>query len=273
MFEVNSTNYYTLEYTFQESSLSCWVPFYYAHVAFAYLIFLAGIGAFLTRTITKFNFLHAYFGKLYIVFMLWGTATSLLVHNKGLPTGVLYSFLWVLVGLTVGWVAIIIHQKWRRELLPKNGSKFMILVYKMCSLKGFHGCIMFVSWINIAGRLFITPLNANFECYAASAYKPINSTMNTYKTGDPITFLPSDDPAYARLPWAYKEKNWAAMMLLATYFGAFVVGCIYVFFSIPTKASSLEAKVESEKNDVKEGLVKEVADKENVGNELASNSQ
>jgi len=50
------------------------------------------------------------FGRVYILAMLWSTATSLLVHNTGLPAGVLISFVWVMGGLTIGWILINIHQ-------------------------------------------------------------------------------------------------------------------------------------------------------------------
>jgi hypothetical protein len=104
----------------------------------------------------------------------------------------------------------------------------------MISLKAFHGCIMFVSWINIAGRLFVTPPTSDFECYTQPVFKQAvgNGKHTNYTEGDPLTLVPFSDPNYGRVPWAYKEQQWAAMMLLAPYFGAFVVGVIFTAVAV-----------------------------------------
>ena len=212
-----------LTYSFHYSKLSCWQPFYVAHVIFAYLIFLTGIACMVTRLWTRTQFLHLWLGKFYIMFMLWGTATSLLIHNTGLPIGVLYSFLWTLLGLCTGWVAITIHQKIRFKRSTTNQSKTQNIISRMISLKGFHGCIMFVSWINIAGRVFVTPVSKDFSCFTYPAYKPVANSHYNYTVGSPLTFVEAVDPHYNRLPWANREGAWAAIMLFAPYIGAFVV--------------------------------------------------
>lgn len=41
--------------------------------------------------------------------MLWCMASSLLIHNTGLPLPILVSFVYLLVSITVGWNAIRVH--------------------------------------------------------------------------------------------------------------------------------------------------------------------
>ena len=145
MFDGNST--IELDYTFQDSKLSCWKPFYTAHMIFAYLIFLSGIACMLTRLWTRLHWYHSWLGKLYIMSMLWGTATSLLIHNTGLPIGVLYSFLWVLLGLCFGWLAISIHQKIRfKRKRVENPTITQHIMSRIFTLKALHGTLFFVSW-------------------------------------------------------------------------------------------------------------------------------
>jgi hypothetical protein len=38
--------------------------------------------------------------------MFWCMATSLLIHNTGLPMPIIVSFLYMLVSITIGWNAI-----------------------------------------------------------------------------------------------------------------------------------------------------------------------
>jgi hypothetical protein len=176
--------------------------------------------------------------------MIWGTATSLLIHNTGLPIGVLCSFLWVLLGLSLGWIAISLHKDRQRNggqmhHLALDASKSRRVLDRMFSLKAFHGCVMFVSWINIAGRVFNAPLDADFECYTYPVFKPNSIKFgNTTTTSPPYQLVPRDNPQYSRQPWANGESNWLAMMLLAPLAGAFVVGCVYVWFTVPNPTVS-----------------------------------
>ena len=41
--------------------------------------------------------------------MLWCMASSLLIHNTGLPLPILVSFLYLLFSITIGWNAIAVH--------------------------------------------------------------------------------------------------------------------------------------------------------------------
>jgi hypothetical protein len=174
------------------------------------------------------------------MFMLWGTATSLLIHNTGLPIGVLYSFANVLVGMSVAWLAITLHQELKKRgyLRVKSAegkSRLRVVFDRMFTLKALHGALMFVSWINIAGRVFVTPLSGDFECYTQPAFKTMPSTHHLTDSFVPGAYIPTEDPKYSRLPWAYKEDSWLAMMLLVPFFISLVVGSVYVLLTVKTK--------------------------------------
>ena len=102
-----------LGYTYSLDKLSCVREFYFIHITFAYLVVLSGIACLLTRRWAREW--HAMFGRAYIVSMLWCMATSLLVHNSGLPVAVLICFLFVLVGMTAGWGCAKLHQHFMHE--------------------------------------------------------------------------------------------------------------------------------------------------------------
>lgn len=92
------------DFTYHLDKISCMKGAYYAHVTFCYLMFLAGLACFIVRAIPSLRWTHAWFGRAYIIAMLWATATSLIIHNSGLPPATLISFVWVLGGMTIAWV-------------------------------------------------------------------------------------------------------------------------------------------------------------------------
>ena len=82
--------YETLDYTILKNGYTCIKEFYPAHIISTYLIMLSGLACFITRIpLLKLSWTHIYFGRLYIISMIFGLATSLLIHNTGLPTGVI----------------------------------------------------------------------------------------------------------------------------------------------------------------------------------------
>lgn len=120
---------------------------------------------------------------------------------------------------------ITLHQKFRRGKTSRieNPSKAKIIFGRMFSLKAFHGALMFVSWINIAGRVFVTPLDRQFDCYTYPVFKQISSSHYNYTVGMEKSFLPAVNPNYDRVPWAYKEESWALMLLFGPLGAAIVV--------------------------------------------------
>jgi hypothetical protein len=237
----------SLEYTFSESKLSCYRPFYHAHIFFAYMVFLSGIFAFLTRLSPRFHFWHIYIGRFYILSMLWATATSLLIYTTGLPIGVLYSFSIVLVGMSVGWIAINVHTdllKYGKIKVPSvvGKTRWQILYDRMVTLKAFHGVVMFASWVNIAGRIFVTKLDVEHECFSQPAFKPLTSKLYNYTAGDPIQYVPINSPNYVNQPWANRETSWLLMLLFGPLAGAIFVGVVYVLITTqPKKVDATDA--------------------------------
>lgn len=186
------------------------------------------------------------------MFMLWSMGTSLLIHNAGLPAAVLWSFIWVLGGLCVAWVLIVFHMQAmdRAALafveksiahgdsisdlsLQLNSAKAEIASAKtwrqrLISFKAAHGALMFVSYINIIGRVLVTPITADFTCYSYPVYKPIGAYANQTQ----ITFLPSDDPLYSRTPWSKTGlAGWATLLCLGPLLAALVIGTVYSFIA------------------------------------------
>ena len=92
----NNSSLYNLDYTYHYSKYSCISSFYFLHVIACYFVFLSGILCFFTRLFNSTKFLHIWMGRLYILSMLYATATSLLIHNAGLPPAVLISFIYVI---------------------------------------------------------------------------------------------------------------------------------------------------------------------------------
>ncbi|KAI8471834.1 MAG: hypothetical protein J3K34DRAFT_520198 [Monoraphidium minutum] len=178
--------------TFAFDKLSCVRGMFFAHVLFSYLVAFTGFACLVTRLWARLHGAHMWLGRAYIIFMLWATATSLLIHNTGLPISVLWSFVWVLGGLTIGWVAISVHQsltarkaiaaaaaaiKAEGGAVPGGDLAALIgrekariadersVLRRVLSLKALHGAVMFVSWINIAGRVFATGFSEDFTCH------------------------------------------------------------------------------------------------------------
>lgn len=184
-------DYSNPDITFVDSSLSCHTGFYIPHLVFSYMVGFSGLLCLLTRLHPRLHCAHVWFGRIYLLSMLWATAMSILIHNHGLPLGVLWSFLWVLGGLTIGWIAIIIYQgRMQRQALnavsqaaaaspsgltgnlvqqvaeeKKRIAESRTFWQRMLSLKTVHGLFMFLSWINIFGRILATRPPRDFTCW------------------------------------------------------------------------------------------------------------
>jgi len=97
---------YSPDFTYQTDHLTCIKSAFAAHLIFSYLLTFTGLVAMISRVIPKIRWMHPWFGKTYIVLMIWTIASSLLIHNEGIPPAVIGSFIWVLGGLTVAWFVI-----------------------------------------------------------------------------------------------------------------------------------------------------------------------
>jgi len=184
--------------------ISCARTVYPVHLACCWTTFLAGLFAIVFRLASFefqyafFNSLHKWSGRLYLLGMLWTVATSSLIRNEGLPLGTLISFLWVLGGLTFGYVLIHID----------HSSPYSRLT---------HGALMITSWIGIAGRIFNYNTHKDFQCYTHPAYK------------SNLTLLPALDPNYDAMPWAGREVwGWGLPLVAGPFVGCLVVGYYFI---------------------------------------------
>ncbi|KAF6260707.1 hypothetical protein COO60DRAFT_1700173 [Scenedesmus sp. NREL 46B-D3] len=259
------------DFTYHYDKISCMKGAYFAHVVFCYLVMLTGAGAFVSRIVPSFKWTHVWFGRGYIISMLWATATSLVIHNSGLPPATLISFVWVMGGLTIGWIIIKFHEARMQRLAlaavarslgdapagpitsggisskqPLDlaarideekgriaGSK--TFVQRFFSLKALHGMIMFTSWINIVGRIFASNQSGDFTCHTYPVYKPLDTPDIPDSASldvASLTLLPTHDPNYARLPWAkLGTAGWGAALSLGPLAGAALVGAVVSYLA------------------------------------------
>jgi hypothetical protein len=217
------------DFTWSLDKLSCWRQMYFAHVVACYVVFLAGVGCMVTRLWPgpPHLQLHRWFGFVYIVSMLWAMGTSLIIHNTGLPPAVLVSFVWVLGGLTIGWMVIRLHDdkmnaaafELAKDDIASGASKGMTLnevlaqhkrivatkksfAQSFFSYRMVHASLMFTSWLNIAGRIFASDQSGDFTCYTVPAYKPISTSHGDFTANAQLVAVSPYDPDFNRLPWA-----------------------------------------------------------------------
>ena len=250
MYDDTMTN---LDYTYTLDKVSCVKGVWYIHVAFALLVILAGFGCLATRMVC--HHMHVWFGRMYIICMFWCMGTSLVVHNTGLPVAVLISFVWVLSGLSLGWIMIKLHLSHvERKAYEKFGfyitgiqseelkkkveidgvytlmSQFRRDVVqlrslrdRMISCKAAHGVLMFMSFMNIFGRIFGVTLSNGFTCHTFPYYKQVDSPKFTGLDA-PLTPVPIRDANYSSLPWAHGLGYWGLELSVGPIIVALAVG-------------------------------------------------
>ena len=253
------------DYTVAYGKITCWRLMYFVHVIFAYLVVFAGLAALITRLHPVLVPAHVWAGRLYVVFMLWCCATSLVIHNTGLPAAVLLSFIWCLGGLTVGWFMIVAYRdcmtkqataRVQQKLVtgaltlakPDGTSKTPTLATliqkekgeiaaeKSCcrrtfSMKAVHGALMFMSWMNLAGRIMASDQSGDFTCHTQPYYKATVSSREHVATGVPEQVDPAN-PNYDALPWAKTGLiGWGVYLSVGPFLFAMAFGAIWAGFS------------------------------------------
>lgn len=63
-----------------------------------------------SRIWPKFHYTHVWFGRTYIVGMFYSFASSILIHNTGLPLPIMFFFVILLLSLAIGWISIKFHE-------------------------------------------------------------------------------------------------------------------------------------------------------------------
>jgi hypothetical protein len=211
--------------------------------------------------------MHVWFGRFYILLMLWCTASSLLIHNTGLPIPVLFSFLYALGGLSIGWLVIKLYQSEMdmraadnvQRIIKRhglNGDLGDLLLLEKCNIakertwservsswKTLHGVFMTTSFVNIFGRLTATNPGEDFACYTYPVYKQID-TPAFQGSGKAVTFVPTTDPDYDKLPWAGREGIWVSVLGAGPILVSFVFGIIYSCFAAKMSRRNVDTSSE-----------------------------
>eukprot|EP00775_Hariotina_reticulata_P011295 gene11295-11445_t len=273
--------------TYVWDKVVCVRAMYFVHVAFCYLVFLSGILAMVSRLVPTFKWSHVWFGRAYIISMLWATASSLIIHNTGLPAATLISFIWALGGMCFAWILIIFHEMKMDRLatanvqqainkvggIPQGSLRDMIAAEKgriaasktfrqrMLSIKAVHGAIMFTSWINIAGRIFASNQSGDFTCHTYPVYKKMNTPHGNF-ADQPLTLVPLHDPKFRKLPWARLGlAGWGVVMFVAPFIGAIAIGALVAWLGARRSAKGITAAVQADDAEVATTNVVVVKDK------------
>jgi len=269
-----------LSYTYANGKWSCIHDFYFYHLALCYLVFLVGIFCFATRVVPRTKWMHAFLGRVYVAAMLLATATSLLIHNTGLPAGVLVSFIWVLGGMIFAWFIIKVHQHkmlvgaleivdaWVQEG-KMNGRALAVAVdqakaqiamkktwaQRVFSYKGTHGILMVLSWFNIAGRIAFTGVDDIFTCYTYPAFKPVNApyyhTAGMELAGLPLQLVPIERPGETREPWKKvpgKEVGWGFISFLTPVLASLLIGVLFSMWAAPREMAASKKEEEDDRS-------------------------
>jgi len=208
----------TLSYdlTAAYSGVSCIREVYYFHIASAYFIVIAGIGAIVTRVLRRYHTFHVWFGRLFIIGMLWTTGSATLIYNTGLPRPIIIFLLIMFITHTIGYFAIKIEQQRFHSLLLQrvdayfatslskqkqqsvsdvmeaealNMEKSLTWKERYFSLKALHGGCMVAAWYQMFGRAVVTNPFVHFDCWTYPVAK--NGTEGH------IEYLAANDPTYS----------------------------------------------------------------------------
>ena len=77
------------------------------------------------------------------------------------------------------------------------------------------------------GRVFASNQSGDFSCHTYPVYKPID-TKEFKGANAPLTFVPTHDPKYARLPWAKTGvMGWGIVLSIGPLLGSAVIALVY----------------------------------------------
>jgi hypothetical protein len=197
------------------SKVMCIAWMYPIHIALAYLLVAAGAGALVSRVVPQLKWTHVYFGRTFLLTMLFAEGSAMLITNTGLPRSIIGFFVIMLVSISLGFLLIRTAQSRfadaalrradelgdekrfvgakpselvaaaRQELLnaPRPWHK------RFLSLKSAHGFLMTLAWWQMAGRAFVTNPADDFKgCYTYPAIKSLDGSIRLVPEHDPDFF-------------------------------------------------------------------------------------
>jgi hypothetical protein len=126
------------------------------------------------------------------------------------------------------------HEAMRRVASKKSWSE------RLFSAKAAHGMLMFMSFVNIIGRLGASDQSGGFQCYTFPVYKKLDSSKFQGADQD-LTLVPVHDPNYDRMPWASSDLSWGFELSVGPLAAAFVVGAVFSFY-FSTRQSEVETR-------------------------------
>lgn len=205
------------------SKVSCIAWMFPVHIALAYLLVASGVGALVSRVVPQFKHTHVYFGRTFLLTMLFCEGSAMLITNTGLPRSIIGFFVIMLVSVSLGFLLIRTAQArfadatLRRadELFLANSKQFVdakpselvaaarqdLLTAprpwhsRFLSLKSAHGFLMTLAWWQMAGRAFVTNPATDFKgCYTYPAIKSPDGEIRLVPEHDPDFF--ADETAF-----------------------------------------------------------------------------
>merc|ERR1712107_653645 len=106
-------------------------------------------------------------------------------------------------------------------------------VQRFFSLKSLHGILFFVSWMQIAGRMFNSG-DGQFSCRTYPTYKPIEAPhipdeafVNADQNKLKLVYV--HDPNWEALPWSNGPVVWALLIILASLLWLLLVAYSFHF--------------------------------------------
>jgi hypothetical protein len=140
----------------------------------AYLEVLSGVLALLSRAIPKLHPYHIYFGRTFMMAMYFTSASSILIHNTGMPRSIIFFMTLMFFSMTIGFGVIrFAQQRFQNDLITKadeiliqNEGKYLSSAsellnqamtemnetpitwkQRLFSLKALHGLLMTIAWV------------------------------------------------------------------------------------------------------------------------------
>merc|ERR1719378_440087 len=120
------------------------------------------------------------------------------------------------------------------------------------SLKALHGILFFVSWMQIAGRMFNSG-DGEFSCRTYPAFKPIDAPHVPDEAlidaeQNILKIAYTHDPNWDALPWSNGPVVWALLIILASAITGILGGLFFSFFYAWRSSRSNKKKYQRQQN-------------------------